>query len=278
MSRGVTSIGAEMQREGPQLGGSPRSRSAHDLVAHDIGRGILEGRFAIGSKLPADVELMERFGVSRTSLREALKTLAAKGLIEAKTRVGTKVLGEKSWNMFDADILAWRLQLGVDRPFLASLFEIRQALEPMAAAAAARYRSDADLDRISRAWIAMRDDGGTRAGFTAADLAFHRAILDASTNPFLRSIGSVIEAALAVSFTISSPADDPERLVISARQHRAVLDAIIARDAQAAGDAMAAVILQGADSAKIDHQHAPSVDIRIRLIADAAMVKDVVLS
>ena len=115
------------------------------------------------------------------------------------------MLGRKSWNMFDPDLLAWQIGLGVDRQFLASLFEIRQALEPLAAAAAARYRSEDELGRMTAAWTAMREGGGTRDGFTAADLAFHRAILDASPNPFLRSIGSVIEAALALSFTISSP-------------------------------------------------------------------------
>ena len=78
---------------------APRSRSAHDVVAQGIGRGILEGEFSTGSTLPGDAELMQRFGVSRTSLREALKTLAAKGLIESKTKVGTRVLEETRWNM-----------------------------------------------------------------------------------------------------------------------------------------------------------------------------------
>lgn len=247
-----------------------RSRSAHDVVAQGIGRGILEGEFPIGSILPRDAELMERYSVSRTSLREALKTLAAKGLIEAKTKVGTTVLGRKSWNMFDPDILAWQIGLGVDRQFLASLFEIRQALEPLAAAAAARYRSESELGRITEAWTAMRDEGGTRDGFTTADLAFHRAILEASDNPFLRSIGSVIEAALALSFTISSPVDDPQRLAASGEQHRLVLNAIAARNPQAASDAMTTVIREGASNAHLEDPDAPSVNVSIKLIAGSA--------
>ena len=87
-----------------------RARSAHDLVAHGIGQNIMQGHFPIGSTLPGDAELMELFGVSRTALREALKTLAAKGLIESKTKVGTKVLDRNNWNMFDADILDWHLR------------------------------------------------------------------------------------------------------------------------------------------------------------------------
>lgn len=233
------------------LRGAARPRSAHDLVAHAIGRAILEGEYPVGTILPGDGELTERFGVSRTALREALKTLAAKGLIESKTRVGTRVLGEKRWNMFDPDILTWRMQLGVDRVFLARLFEIRQALEPLAAAAAARYRTSDDLAALARALEDMSRVPITTQAFTDADLAFHRAILDAAANPFLRSIGSVIEAALAMSFTISSPVDEPERLAISSRQHRAILDFIECGDAQAAADTMSAVILQGATSSGI---------------------------
>jgi DNA-binding FadR family transcriptional regulator len=248
------------------LRGAARPRSAHDLVAHAIGRSILEGDFPVGSTLPGDADLMERFGVSRTALREALKTLAAKGLIESKTRVGTRVLGEKRWNMFDPDVLTWRMQLGVDREFLARLFEIRQALEPLAAAAAARYRTCDDLEALGSALEDMSRPPITTAVFTKADLAFHRTILDASANPFLRSIGSVIEAALALSFTISSPADHPERVRISSRQHRAILDAIAAGDAQAAADAMTVVILQGADSAGI-RDCGEAVQMTLRLMS-----------
>ena len=141
-----------------------RSRSAHDVVAQGIGRGILEGEFPIGSILPRDAELMERYSVSRTSLREALKTLAAKGLIEAKTKVGTTVLGRKTgWNMFDPDILAWQIGLGVDRQFLASLFEIRQALEPRLLPpphATARRASSAASPKLGRR-CAMKAVHGT---------------------------------------------------------------------------------------------------------------------
>lgn len=249
------------------LRGSARPRSAHDLVAHAIGRAILQGEYQVGSILPGDAELTESFGVSRTALREALKTLAAKGLIESKTRVGTRVLGEKRWNMFDPDILTWRMQMGVDRAFLSRLFEIRQALEPLAAAAAARYRTADDLAALAKALDEMSRTPITTQEFTAADLAFHRAILDASANPFLRSIGSVIEAALAISFTISSPVDEPERLAISSRQHQAILDAIESGDPQVAADTMSAVILQGATSSGIQGS-GEIVRMELRILGD----------
>jgi DNA-binding FadR family transcriptional regulator len=249
----------------PWLRSEARTRSAHDLVVNGIGRGIVEGQFQVGSILPGDAELMERFGVSRTALREGLKTLAAKGLIESKTKVGTRVLDEKSWNLFDADILTWRLQRGVDRSFLESLFEIRQALEPLGAASAALYRTDEDIERIRAAWDAMRLPNHTRDSFTLADLAFHRAVLDASENPFLQSMGTVIEAALAISFGLSAPIENAERFELSGRQHRAVLDAIVNRDPQAASRAMSACILQGAKGANIHRARAPTVDITVKL-------------
>ena len=120
----------------------------------------------------------------------------------------------------------------------------------------------------------MSAEHQTREGFTGADLAFHRAILDASANPFLQSIGSVIEAALATSFTISSPVDEPDRLIQSSQQHQDVMDAIVAREPQAASAAMTVVILQGATSARLDYRKAPAVDIQVRLIADFAMLQE----
>lgn len=230
-----------------------RTRSAHDLVAHGIGQNIMRGRFPVGSILPGDAELMELFGVSRTALREALKTLAAKGLIESKTKVGTKVLDRNNWNMFDADILEWRLEMGVDAQFLGWLFEIRQALEPFACATAALRRTPKQLEIIRTALDAMYSCATNRQGFTKADLAFHQAILEASSNPFLQSIGSVIGAALATSFTISSPVSSDNRFEKAMQLHQAVFDAIEKADPQGASDAMSVLIVQTAERIRIKH-------------------------
>lgn len=246
-----------------------RTRSAHDLVAHGIGQNIMQGRFPVGSILPGDAELMELFGVSRTALREALKTLAAKGLIESKTKVGTKVLDRNSWNMFDADILEWHLEMGVDARFLGWLFEIRQTLEPLACAAAALRRTAEQLDTMHRALQAMYQCESNRQGFTKADLAFHQAILEASGNPFLQSIGSVIGAALATSFTISSPVSSDDRFRDVMRLHQAVFDAIEQRRPSVASDAMAALILQAAERVKIKHAGSALAKIQIHAFSEA---------
>jgi len=228
-----------------------RTRSAHDLVTQGIGQSIMQGRFPIGSILPGDAELMEHFGVSRTALREAMKTLAAKGLIESKTKVGTKVLDRQNWNMFDADILGWHLELGVDAQFLGWLFEIRQTLEPLACAAAALRWKSAQLESMNQALQSMYQCEKNRQGFTKADLAFHQAVLEASGNPFLQSIGSVIGAALATSFTISSPVSSDAQFKRVMRQHQDVFEAIKARDSQGASDAMSMLIVQAAERVQI---------------------------
>jgi DNA-binding FadR family transcriptional regulator len=220
-------------------------------VAHGIGQNIMQGRFPVGSILPGDAELMELFGVSRTALREALKTLAAKGLIESKTKVGTKVLDRHNWNMFDSDILEWHLEMGVDARFLGWLFEIRQTLEPLACATAALRRTPEQLREMHKALQAMYQCESNRQGFTKADLAFHQAILEASGNPFLQSIGSVIGAALATSFTISSPVSSDDRFNEVMRQHQAVFDAIEQRNPSVASDAMSTLILQAAERVQI---------------------------
>ncbi|RDI58828.1 GntR family transcriptional regulator [Microvirga subterranea] len=207
----------------------------------------MQGHFPVGSTLPGDAELMELFGVSRTALREAMKTLAAKGLIESKTKVGTKVLGRHHWNMFDPDIIEWHLDLGVDAQFLGWLFEIRQALEPLACATAALRRTPEQVEEMHQALLAMYRCEKSRQGFTKADLAFHRAILEASANPFLQSIGSVIGAALATSFTISSPVSSDEQFRRVMEQHQAVFDAIEAVKPAAAAEAMSNLILRAAE-------------------------------
>ena len=113
--------------------------------------------------------------------------------------------------------------------------------------------------------------GGPDAGRVhGADLAFHRAILDASANPFLQSIGSVIEAALATSFTISSPVDEPERLAPSGLQHQECSTPSSRGEPQAASDAMTTVIREGASNAHLEDPDAPSVNVSIKLIAGSA--------
>lgn len=223
--------------------GQPRSHTAH--VVRELGLGIVSGRHAEGTILPGDAELMERFGVSRTVLREAFKVLAGKGLIQAKARIGTRVRPRGEWNLFDPDVLIWHARNGFDDEFLTYLGEMRLALEPEAAALAASRRTPEQLEQLYR-WVKQMESAAASApDFVEADLNFHLVIAAAASNPFLRSISTLIEVALVAMLTISSPIEDPKRHVISVATHRAIADAIASGDAEGASAAMREVIRQG---------------------------------
>ena len=219
-----------------------RAMSSHDQIAAILGTEILKGVHRAGDNMPPEPDLIKRFQVSRTVMREVTKTLAAKGFVVSKTKVGTRVRDPVHWNFFDADVLAWRVRIGLDDEFMRSLTEIRRALEPAAAALAAQRRTNADLARLRRHVSEMARSGHTRRSFAETDLAFHLAIGVASGNPLMRSVASVIEAALVASFSYSSPVDDAENQDVTVQSHAAIVNAIEARDAHAAADAMLKVI------------------------------------
>jgi DNA-binding FadR family transcriptional regulator len=226
-----------------------RSHTAH--VMREIGAGIVSGRYPQKSILPGDAELMQRFKVSRTVLREAMKTLAGKGLIQAKARIGTRVRDRADWNLFDRDVLLWHADVGFDPDFIGHLHEMRMALEPEAAGLAAQRRSPEQLEALYN-WVEKMSAEAERPGsFVTADLNFHLAVAAAAGNPFLRSISTLIEVALMAVLTISSPADDSQRLVKSVADHRAIADAIARRDPDAARKTMRAVIQEGIEMARV---------------------------
>jgi DNA-binding FadR family transcriptional regulator len=220
-----------------------RSHTAH--VVQELGVGIVAGTYAQNSILPGDAELMERFGVSRTVLREALRTLAGKGLIQPKARIGTRVRDKASWNLFDADVLVWHARVGFDAEFLMYLSEMRLALEPEAAALAAGRRTPLQLQHLY-GWVEkMGGENVSRADFVDADLNFHLTVAAAAGNPFLRSISTLIEVALVALLTNSSPIDEPVGHARSVAAHRAIADAIARRAPEGARAAMKAVVEEG---------------------------------
>jgi DNA-binding FadR family transcriptional regulator len=220
----------------------------HDDVVAILGSEILSGARAPGSRLPSPIELCERFDVSRAMLREVTKTLAAKGMITAKTRVGTRVLPPEYWNWFDPDVLSWRAHVGLDLEFVSELTEMRRSVEPMAARLAALRRTEGHVATMRDALSAMSAAGPDRRAFAEADLDFHIAVASASGNRLFRSLASVIETALGAYFSLSTPIQHSEMGDIVA-SHRSIVDAIEAGDADAAERAMIAVIDDGMERA-----------------------------
>lgn len=220
-------------------------RSGHDQVARALAHEILSGALPPGTRLPQEAEILARFGISRTVLREVLKTLTAKGLLVSKTRVGTTVLDSAHWNYFDADVLAWKVSEGFDIGFLRDLAEIRVVIETAAARAAAERRSDRDIAELRRHLAGMSEATESARDFAEADLHFHKTVGRASGNALMRSLAAVIETALMASFRMSSPVNEAEEHRVSVRGHGAIVDAIEAGDGDRAAEAMRAIIGHG---------------------------------
>ncbi|MAU94809.1 MAG: GntR family transcriptional regulator [Fulvimarina sp.] len=222
------------------------TRSSHAHVVGTLGRQIVDGTFPPGSILPGDKDLGETFGVSRTVLREAMKTLAAKRLIEAKTRVGTRVLERERWNLLDQDVLRWRVEAGLDGRFIEDLATMRLAFEPEAAALACRRAAAADIARLEAIVAELGNPAHDRTSIARVDLKFHLAVADISQNPFMRATSGLIETALAIVLRLSSPAEDAEMIRECADNHRLIVEAIASGDEERARATMRTVIELGA--------------------------------
>ena len=220
--------------DAPATGHTAR-RSLHGRVVQDLGARIAGGGYAPGAVLPSEAVLGASLGVSRTVLREAVKVLASKGLVEARPKIGTRVRPRAEWNMLDPDVLAWQCA-GSDLPGVAEdLMEIRRVVEPHAAALAAGRATEAEVLRIAAAYADMERAPDIESS-VEPDVRFHLAIMEATHNAFLRPLGALIRAALSASFRLSKmPPGAHER---SMPRHRAVLDAIRDHDPEAARASM----------------------------------------
>ena len=223
-----------------------RGRGHADIVAI-LGSEILSGIRKPGSRLPSAEEMFVSFGVSRVVLREVTRTLAAKGMVTSKSRVGTLVAPPALWNWLDPDVLDWRSKVGLDQNFLIHISETRLAVEPVCAALAARRRTRQQLAEMRSALKMMHEAKGNHHMFSEGDLRFHVAVSTASGNPLLRSFLSATEIALAGFLRMMSVGAiaDERTHARSAARHVKVLDAIEARNEDAARDAMIHVINEG---------------------------------
>ncbi|QYE33555.1 FCD domain-containing protein (plasmid) [Polymorphobacter sp. PAMC 29334] len=188
---------------------------------------------------PTEAELAKQHGVSRSVTREAVKMLTAKGLLSARPRQGTVVRPATAWSLFDPDVLAWLMERRFSLDTLRHFNELRIAIEPEAAALAARFATPADLDAICLGWNRMAAAETGTDDPLAADIAFHLAILAGSQNPFYRQFRDIVAAALRTSIRVTNRVAGR---TASLADHAAVRDTILAGDAAAARTAMRALI------------------------------------
>lgn len=201
-------------------------------VARELGRRIVSGSFEVGSMLDDEGTLAERFKVSRVVIRDAVKILVNKGLLEVRRGIGTKVKRRDQWILWDDDVLAWHIAASPNPEFLRQLMDVRIAFEPKAARWAAQRGSDEDILNIEKAIIKMELEKGSVEKFIVADALFHKAVLNAANNEFLNSIEGVIYSALLMSVNITNK--DPRKNDSTILFHREVYEAINKRDAKLA--------------------------------------------
>ncbi|RIQ31216.1 FadR/GntR family transcriptional regulator [Jiangella rhizosphaerae] len=215
-------------------------RGIHGAVVAHLGELIVRGDVAPGAALDS-VKLEEELGVSRTVVREALRVLAAKGMVDARPKRGTLVRPREEWALLDADVLRWQAQNRADDAFLADLAEVRDIVEPAGARLAAARRTDADLSALRVAVERMADPDASVDAVVEADLAFHRALLAAGHNALLRQLEQVIATGLRARDLLVHGGD---RQADSTPAHRAVLDAVTRGDADGAERAVRDLLAQ----------------------------------
>ncbi|MGB3724899.1 MAG: FadR/GntR family transcriptional regulator [Glaciecola sp.] len=168
-------------------------------LTHKLGLAIVNGHYPVGEGMPSEANLCEEFDVSRSSTREAVKMLSAKGLVSSRPKQGIKVLPESNWNMFDTDVLAWILQSKPSLKLLKEFTQVRVSIEPVAAELAAKNATPAQLQNIEKALQRMADAEEGLDDPLDADINFHSAILEASGNRFFLQLTQFINTALRVS-------------------------------------------------------------------------------
>jgi DNA-binding FadR family transcriptional regulator len=202
-------------------------KNVHGSTVDLLGEAIVTGHYPVGSSLPPEPMLCEELGVSRTVIREAVKSLIAKGLLVTGPKVGTRVLDQEQWNWFDPDVVAWQSRAGLSREFLRDLQELRRLVEPAAVRLAAERATAADIAEIETAYAGMKrsiDEGGD---YVSSDLRFHQGLLRACHNRMVAHMSKALGALLRTSFEIST--SRPDGPASSLHLHRAVLDAVIQR-------------------------------------------------
>jgi DNA-binding FadR family transcriptional regulator len=212
-------------------------------VARILGMRIVGGEYRPGDLLPVEADLCAAIGVSRTTVREGVKMLASKRLIEISPKTGTRVLPFADWNLLDRDVLAWRLLAQFDTKIVQDIFEMRLCIEPRASALAAQQGSEDGLRAIERRYQDVREtleQGGDMRLAAQADLEFHMTIINTSRNGMFITIGGAVKAALRVSSEMLHRL--PEHPMRELSLYDDVRQSILRRDVEAASQSMTSLL------------------------------------
>ncbi|MGX1926782.1 FadR/GntR family transcriptional regulator [Vibrio sp. NH-7] len=217
---------------------SGSKRSLHVQVAREIARGILSGKLAQGSILPGEMDLCEQFGVSRTALREAVKLLTSKGLLESRPKVGTRVIDRAYWNFLDPQLIEWMDGLADTDQFCSQFLGLRRAIEPEACALAAKHATAEQRIELSETFQKMVEVAEApvfdQAKWMEIDTKFHSLIFNATGNDFYLPFGNIL-TTMFVNFIAHSSEEGSTCI----NEHRQIYDAIMAGNSDKARQASA---------------------------------------
>jgi len=205
------------------LSGNP-GMNLTQQIAHYLGKAIISGEYGDHNPVPSEAVLCEQLDVSRSAAREAVKSLAAKGLLSSRARQGIRVLPENEWNLFDTDVLVWIKESNPSLELLREFSELRIAVEPQAAWLAAKRRN---LDKISEIESALQRMNRAESGLDdplESDIAFHLSILEASENRFFMQLGRIIDTTLRVSIRFTNMLSGVQAAPYA--DHKKIYDAI----------------------------------------------------
>jgi GntR family transcriptional regulator, galactonate operon transcriptional repressor len=256
-------VGADRQAERQLRSARPGSMSSngilrdlHGQTVELLGSRIVQGFYGPGTALLPE-ELEGELGISKSVFREALRVLAAKGLVESRQKRGTIVRSRSDWNLLDESLLRW---LGEpDDALIENINEVRKIVEPAGAGLAAERRTDEDLKNLENALADMDSAGSDAVTAIQADLVFHRLLLTAAHNELLSRMEVVIEAGLRVRDEVVHKGKNwPDALP----RHRGVYEAVLAGDSLRARSAMEELLEQASVDVREARSNPRSADTR----------------
>ena len=201
------------------------------VLAEKLAQQILKGEYAPGSILPGEMELGEKFGVSRTAVREAVKTLTAKGMVLPRPRIGTRVMPRGNWNFLDKELLSWWMHEDNFQDVVQHFLIMRSSLEPQACLLAATLGSaeqKAYLNTLMEEMVLLKKNFN-RERWVEVDMAWHEHIYAMSDNPFLISFSTLFHSIYHTYFTSIT-----QNEVVKLDLHQAIVDAIQESDGDSA--------------------------------------------
>lgn len=228
-------------------------RGLHGSVVESLGRAIVGGRYPEGTALPVEADLATTLEVSRTVIREAIRALAARGLVEARPMRGTTVRPRREWRLLDPDVLRWWVEVEGASTILHDLLEVRAIVEPPAARIAALRATAGDRHAIEAACRDLVAASDRVDRFVEADLRLHGAILAACGNAVLDDLAEAVAATLRLGRQVQAriAADELPRLRDSLPLHEQVVRAIVAGRPAAAERHMRALVEAAARDAEL---------------------------